>query len=129
MKYAASTKGFYDPEINGENIPQDAVDVLDSDYALLMAGQSEGKEIVPNQSGYPVLQDPPEPSVDRKKEICKQIAQAKLSITDWSQYPDVAQTLLNQEEFTIYRAVVRGLLINPVPNPTWPDEPKAEWKV
>ncbi len=29
-KYAASTRGFYDTEIHGENIPEGAVDITDA---------------------------------------------------------------------------------------------------
>ena len=129
MKYSATTNGFYDPAIHGDNIPGDAVEVSASDYVALMSGQQTGKVIVPNTNGYPVLADPAEPTTDQKKQYCKEAATARLLATDWSQYADVAESLLNQADFTAYRATVRALVIAPVPNPTWPDEPKAEWKV
>lgn len=55
MFYSKSTRGFYDPQLHGSNIPSDCVEVSLQDYDALFAGQSEGKDIVPNADGYPVL--------------------------------------------------------------------------
>lgn len=60
MKYSASTKGFYLPEIHGEKIPDDAVDITDERYVELLEGQCSGKEIVPDENGEPVLMSAPE---------------------------------------------------------------------
>jgi hypothetical protein len=57
--YSASTRGFYASEIQGDNMPPDAVHVTDDDYAALFAAQSTGKEIQPGPDGYPVAVDPP----------------------------------------------------------------------
>ena len=57
MLYSKSTGGFYSLEINGENIPVDALAISDEDYASLMSGQSSGKAIVANETGYPGLVD------------------------------------------------------------------------
>lgn len=75
MLYAASTGGFYTPEIHGANIPPDAVEVTDSIYAALLSGQAEGKVIVPDGSGSPVLQDRPPPSVDEIKTLKIKVVQ------------------------------------------------------
>lgn len=55
MFYSESTKGFYDPSINGENIPLDAVGITIEEYAALMQGQREGMVIVADADGRPVL--------------------------------------------------------------------------
>ena len=39
--------------------------------------------------------------------------------------PDVA--IKNKAAFDTYRATVRGLVLNPVANPVFPDQPKGEW--
>ncbi|MDP1655725.1 MAG: hypothetical protein Q8L96_06480 [Hylemonella sp.] len=62
MKYSASTGGFYDTEIHGNNIPTDAVGITIEQHATLLAGQSEGKSITADQSGFPVLIDPAPPT-------------------------------------------------------------------
>lgn len=57
MKYSKSTGGFYSTAIHGSNIPPDAVDISDQQYAALIAGQASGKSIQPNESGFPILRD------------------------------------------------------------------------
>lgn len=59
MLYAESTGGFYYPAIHGSFVPADAVEITDEEHAALLAGQSEGKRIVADESGHPVLVDPP----------------------------------------------------------------------
>lgn len=59
MFYAKSTGGFYVPEINGENIPADAVEISNAEHARLLAGQSEGKQISADMDGRPILVDLP----------------------------------------------------------------------
>ena len=51
MYYSSQTRGFYDREA-----PQDAVDVSDEMHLALI---SDGREIGPDDSGYPILIDPP----------------------------------------------------------------------
>lgn len=53
--FSPSTNGFYCSEINGENIPIDSVEVSEEIHAELMEGQSIGKQIVPNENGFPIL--------------------------------------------------------------------------
>lgn len=125
--YSKTTLGFYNKEINGENMPVDVVEVQDQDYVALMKGQSAGKIIVPNEAGFPILSDMPPPTPEELKEKCKSTAKRKLEDTDYSQAEDVRKILINVAEFDAYRSVVRGLFFNPVPNPTWPAEPVATW--
>ena len=61
MFYSKTTRGFYTPDIHGKNIPQDAVEITDEVYVALFEGQELGKQIVPNDAGYPVLADAPTP--------------------------------------------------------------------
>jgi hypothetical protein len=58
MKFSASTGGFYCAEINGDNIPADAVEITDAEHAALLHGQSQGERIVADAAGRPVLQAP-----------------------------------------------------------------------
>lgn len=59
MFHSKTTGGFYDAAIHGENIPADAVEITREDYVVLMAGQAQGKRIIPDDTGFPVLVDPP----------------------------------------------------------------------
>lgn len=73
MFYSKSTGGFYSVEINGSNIPADAVEVTNDEHAALLAGQAAGKRIVADENGLPVLADPPAPAA-------AQIEAAKVAI-------------------------------------------------
>jgi len=62
MYYAKSTGGFYAKEIHGTNIPKDAVEITEEYWEKLLQEQSLGKQIVPDDKGYPILKDPPMPT-------------------------------------------------------------------
>lgn len=70
----------------------------------------------------------PVPTPEQQKELCKGSAKMKLQATDWSQYNDVADVLLNKAEFDAYRSAIRALFLNPIADPDWPTEPTAVWK-
>lgn len=55
MFYSRSTGGFYTPDVNGTNIPNDAVQITNDKHQELMNGQSEGMVITPDENGNPVL--------------------------------------------------------------------------
>lgn len=59
MKYSPSTGGFYLPEIHGDAIPEDAVEITAEAHAALLEGQSQCKRIIAGPDGFPVLADPP----------------------------------------------------------------------
>lgn len=61
-KYSASTGGFYLPDLHAE-IPDDAVEITESDHTALLAGQADGKVISAGPDGAPVLIDPALPPV------------------------------------------------------------------
>ena len=58
MFYSKSTGGFYSREIHGDNMPADAVEITAEEHAALLDGQSHGKIIDFNDSGFPVLREP-----------------------------------------------------------------------
>ena len=60
-----------------------------------------------------------------EKDACKSQAKALLANSDWSQMNDVQIT--NKADFDNYRAILRGYVISPVTNPTWPQEPQPQW--
>lgn len=83
MFYSKSTGGFYDREIHGDNIPADVVEITTEEHKALLEGQSQGKRIIANELGIPVLVDPPAPTeaeIQQQKNI---EARAYLAATDW----------------------------------------------
>lgn len=65
MYYSATTGGFYDAAIHGNNVPGDAVEITEAEHAALLEGQSQGKRIAADAAGRPVLQDPPPPTPEQ----------------------------------------------------------------
>jgi hypothetical protein len=80
MFYSKTTGGFYDTEINGVNIPADAVEITQDEHQDLLAGQSTGKLIRGNDSGRPELADYPPLTVEQEKE--QSVFQAKIKLSD-----------------------------------------------
>lgn len=76
--YSGSTRGFYNSDIHGTNIPPDAIPLTSVDYTALIEAQSAGK-IITVADGVPVAQDPPPPS--HEEQIKVQIAQIENTIT------------------------------------------------
>lgn len=65
MLYSKSIGCFYDNEIHGDNIHEDAVEITTEQHAALLEGQSQGKIISADENGYPVLIDPPPPTTEQ----------------------------------------------------------------
>lgn len=79
MFYSKTTGGFYTQEVSGDNTPADSVEITAEEHAALLAGQSEGKRIVADENGYPVMADPPTLS---HAQLVQQFDQALTSYLD-----------------------------------------------
>ena len=53
--YSKSKRGFYIASVHGNNMPNDAVQISFEQYQSLLLGQQNGKEIFPDDNGYPYL--------------------------------------------------------------------------
>lgn len=80
--YSKSTGSFYDDEINGDDIPQDVVEITDDTWMELLNGQAEGKIITADENGYPVLTDPPPLSHDELVQVAENERQRLLTHAD-----------------------------------------------
>lgn len=69
MYYAASTNGFYSKEMNGDGIPEDAVEITDEEWIALLDGQAAGKMIASDKKGSPVLKDYPAPTAEQLSDM------------------------------------------------------------
>lgn len=58
-------------------------------------------------------------------DACERTAKKYIAETDWAVLPDVP--LANRTAFEEYRAALRVLVITPVAEPQWPEEPKPVW--
>lgn len=72
MLYSKATGGFYDRSVHGESVPDDVVEVVLHDYIALFEGQANGKQIIADDNGYPVLSDIPPVSESDRREFTKE---------------------------------------------------------
>ena len=77
MLYSKSTNGFYDPIINVNNIPDDAVEITTEQWQSLLVLQSEGQVIHPDINGNPAAEPTPQFTLSQLQE--NQIAILKSS--------------------------------------------------
>ena len=126
--YSESTKGFYNHEINGGNIPSDAISITDEYHSFLLNGQSVGK-VISVVDGAVVLTDPPPPLSEQNQLI----ASGLLYDTDWTTIADVANPindpyLGNQAAFISYRNEIRKIAVNPPAGDiVWATQPTEVW--
>lgn len=66
-RYSKTTGGFYLDQIQYTGLPSDLVEISDEEHQRLFEGQGQGKRITADENGYPILTDPPPPSLDRLK--------------------------------------------------------------
>jgi hypothetical protein len=110
------------------------------DYALILTTNYAGKQWTLEGDSYDGLtwySDTPKPTQaeldalaqatqnTQAKANCKTQAKSLLAASDWSVLPDVQ--ISNKADFENYRAILRGYVISPVTNPTWPTEPQPIW--
>lgn len=71
MYYSSSTNGFYNAAIHGDNIPVDAVKITAEQHAELLEGQSQGKYVIADENGKPVLQEPDPATPEEIEQLIK----------------------------------------------------------
>ena len=66
MFFSPSTRGFYSNALHGNNMPEDVVEITSTEHRTLLAAQSQGKRIEPDESGKPIAVTPPLPEPPKK---------------------------------------------------------------
>ena len=114
MFASKTTRGFYDPSIH-TTMPDDAVEMPEGLHADLLAGQSEGKVIAWGDDGYPVLVDPPPPSLEVCAAIEREWRDGQLAATDGvvsrhrDELEEGQETTLTPTQYTELQAYRRAL--------------------
>ena len=123
--YSSQTKCLY-----MDGIPPDgSVEITETYYQELITGMQNGKVIVSDEKGYPILVDAPPLTPEQNKTT----ASSLLAGTDWTTIADVADPinspyLANQAEFITYRNLVRQIAVYPpAGDVVWPVAPQEEW--
>ena len=131
--FAASTNGFYSPEINGTDIPKDAVEITDEKWVALLNGQSEGKLISADKAGNPVLVDFPAPTEEELitmagSQKARMIAEATVQIGPLQDADDLGIATEEEtkalKEWKTYRVMLSRVDASKAPDITWPQKPE-----
>jgi hypothetical protein len=128
--------GFFNTDSHGEigspdcTIPEGAKKLTDERYAELAAPRADNKVVYPDADGYPVLIDPPPPSLEEQTTTERAWRDTLLSETDGvvtrhrDELEEGAATTLSSEQYTalqLYRRQLRD----------WPENgefPLAEYR-
>ncbi|CAP41333.1 hypothetical protein [Bordetella petrii] len=109
MFYSVETGGFYSAKMHGKAMPADAVEITDELYSQLLAGQSDGKRIVADESGFPALADPLPPTpaqieVQKVAVVQKHMDDAARAL----RYDDIANAVTYAEEPAVPKFQAEG---------------------
>lgn len=128
--FSKETGGFYLPEIHGDAIPPDAVEVSEEEHAGLMEAQSAGKYICADDNGFPVAMEQPSLSPEQlasaaayKRDRLLQIAALRIAplqdAADLGEITAAEQSLLTA--WKQYRVAVNRF--DPGSGNAWPEPP------
>jgi len=110
MFYSQQTNGFYAPEINGDNIPADAVEITGEEHAALLEGQSQGKVIAGDENGRPMLQDAPAPTAAQVEAQKVALVQAHMDAKARGlRYDSIANAITYADEPAVPKFQAEGL--------------------
>ncbi|WP_434591702.1 hypothetical protein J3Q09_21600 [Pseudomonas sp. R4-83] len=120
--FYAQTLGFERVEGSLTEVPENAVEITQAQYAELFAGQAAGKSVSASATGQPVLIDPlisPIALASRERAWRNQVLQSTqwLVLRDAEELETGEGTTLHAEEFKqllAYRQALRD----------WPDQPE-----
>lgn len=121
--YSKITKGFYSDGVHGANVPSDCVVISEETWRNLLEDQSQGKQIVPDENGYPIAIVPP--VAPPTWEQIRSKRDGLLKDSDWAAFPD-ATPKPSKEAWLTYRQTLRDLPQN-FSEPTevvWPEKPE-----
>ncbi|ACT08826.1 putative phage tail fibre protein [Dickeya chrysanthemi Ech1591] len=124
MFYSKSTSGFYSDEINGVNIPDDAIEIRDDYYQYLLDQQVRGNVIIFDESTKKPIAVTPVPLSDTQlAEDARRQRDNLLTASDWTQVSDAP---VDQQAWRTYREILRQVPEQagfPL-NIAWPSQPE-----
>jgi len=108
------------------------INLTEAIYQLYPQVTNTSGAIAYDADGNEVIYDLTAVTEQAQKTECKYQASKLLYATDWTTIPDVSNPannpyLLNASAFVAYRNTLRGLAVNPVIDPVFPDAPLPVW--
>lgn len=131
--YSALTNGFYSEEMNGDTIPEDAIEITDEEWGALLYGQSKGRLISSDKKGRPILKDYPAPTAEQlavmaASEKAKLLALATIAIDPLQDAADLEiatdKEAASLKAWKTYRVMVNRIDTSKAPNIEWPKAPE-----
>ena len=114
MLYSKSKNGFFDPEIHGDSIPSDIVEVTDKSYWAIVDELTKGKVLQSDKNGYPVAVERPavELSVNDKISSYERAAQKNLDLVaqSWGYDSLIAASSYANSTNSQYKAEAEALI-------------------
>lgn len=141
--YSACENGFFFPCDFDEcrqselGLPDDLIEVSDTEHAALMDGQRAGKMIVPDANGRPILTERPEPTSEQLIEIAntekvKYLSVANAAIAPLQDAVDLGiatgEEKARLQEWKKYRVLLSRVDTSTAPDIEWPLEPSSQAK-
>lgn len=123
--FAKSTNGFYTSD--HPTIPSDAVEITIDVHRELINGQTTGKIIVSDDTGFPVAVDPPEKTSEELAISVREQRDKLLAETDYLVMPDYPLTKTASAKIKLYRQKLRDITSQGTfpENVTWPERPQV----
>lgn len=139
--YSASENGFFFPCDLDEcreselGLPDDLIEVSDTEHAALMDGQDAGKMIAPDADGRPILIDRPAPTSEQLIEIANTEKEQRLNAANTTIAPlqdavDLGMATDKEkeslEDWKKYRVLLNRVDTSTAPDIEWPVEPSSQ---
>ncbi|WP_269934862.1 tail fiber assembly protein [Serratia liquefaciens] len=130
--FSKSTNGFYSEDVNGNNIPEDSVEISDEEWQSLLDGQSGSKFITSDENGMPILKDTPPPTYEELVTLAKSkkerlIASATVVIAPLQDAMDLDMATDKEKSELLswkkYRIELNRVNEKLSPDINWPKEP------
>lgn len=130
-KYSPSNNAFYDTTIN-KVIPDDAVDITETEWADLLAGQARGKAITCGPNLQPCLTEQPAPTTEEliilaesRRSMLR--AEADIAIQPLQDANDLGIATEDEASQLIawkkYRVMLMRVNMEDAENIMWPEQP------
>lgn len=118
---------FYDDQLSVP-VPLGSKPITAETHKAMLLGVSQGKLIVANSDGSPILQDAPLPSHDEIMANLRRERDRLLTQCDWTQMPDAPLNEAQREAWRAYRQQLRDLpeTITDPADILWPEPPTGE---
>ncbi|MGD8163376.1 tail fiber assembly protein [Pantoea sp. FN0307] len=136
--YSATTGGFYLKEMidvykdSGDGLPDDVIEITSEDQQKLMDGQSEGKVIVADDNGYPVLRERPAPTREEEEKVAQleKVNSMKVATDIINTLQDAVELgMATDDEAALltawkkYRVMLNRVDTSTAPDIEWPEAP------